>query len=132
MNPFDKQEDGSWMEVSDEDGHVASLRPIATVVYDAKVYSLMGAMRVNDSGEQEGGLVLVKQNRLLNGIGTKYEVVSDEKEVENVMGHVVGAIVGEMGPEFAEQMPGAPEEETFPHSVSATEFDICDEKELLQ
>ena len=86
MSILNRNEEIGWFEVSDEEGRVAALRPIATVVYSGKVYSLMGAIRMNEDGEGEGGLVLVRQSSLLNSEGTRYEVVSDNAEIEHVMG----------------------------------------------
>ena len=84
-----------WFQVSDEEGRVAVLRPIATIVDSGKVYSLMGAIRVNDTGDSEGGLVLVRQSNLLNEEGTRYEVVGDDAEIEKVMGRVLSALLTE-------------------------------------
>ena len=97
MSTVDSEMDGSWFEVSDEDGRTAALKPIATIACGGNFYSLMGAIRMNDKGENEGGLVLVRQNSLSHGLSTRYEVVGDEKEIEIVMAHVMGALIFEMG-----------------------------------
>ena len=128
MVRIDPHSDAGWFEVSDENGHTAALRPIATVVSDGKVYSLMGAVRKGDSGENEGGLVLVRQNTLLHREGTRYEVVGDEKEVEQVMSHVLEALVEEAGTDSR----ALQEASMLFQSKGPREFNICDQEAMLQ
>ncbi len=126
---IDTHADTGWFEVSDEDGHTAALRPIATIVSDGKVYSLMGAIRQSETGESEGGIVLVRQTTLLHREGTRYEVVGDEQETERVMERVMEALM-----EDAENE--APVLPSLPVLLSASgkprEFNICDQADLLQ
>ncbi len=120
-----------WFQVSDEEGRVAVLRPIATIVDSGKVYSLMGAIRVNEAGDSEGGLVLVRQNSLLNEEGTRYEVVGDDAEIEKVMGHVLSALLTEYE---NDEFYTAPLKESGECGVShgPLEFCYCDSDEYLQ
>ena len=130
MSILNRNEEIGWFEVSDEEGRVAALRPIATVVYSGKVYSMMGAIRMNEHGEGEGGLVLVRQSSLLNSEGTRYEVVSDNAEIEHVMGQVMAALLTETSqPDFAvgEDAEAACGEEHGP-----LELCYCDNERYLQ
>ena len=121
------QDLGKVFEVSDEEGGTARLHPIATLVTGGKVYSLMGAIRTNAEGEAEGGLVLVRQSSLLNSEGTRYEVVADESEVEQVMSSVMGALL------MRQQSGSAESEGAEPGTVlGPREFSICDDEDLLQ
>ena len=128
MVHIDPHTDTGWFEVRDEDGNTAALRPIATVVSDGKVYSLMGAIRRSDTGESEGGLVLVRQNTLLHREGTRYEVVGDASEVEKVMTRVMQALVEEAETESSATKMAY----TLTSSSSPREFSVCDDETLLQ
>ena len=125
MGFLDVKEEEGWFEVRDEEGRTAALRPIATIVWQGKVYSLMGAIRLNTDGEGEGGLVLVRQNKLKHGEGTRYEVVGDENEKAHVMDRVISALLTEAGDE-------ARVEQECPHGDGPQEFCICDDEALLQ
>lgn len=129
MVQVDPHADMEWFEVSDENGGTAALHPIATVVSEGKVYSLMGAIRKSESGESEGGVVLVRQNTLLHREGTRYEVVGDEQEVETVMEQVMEALSEESEP----YMPFFPmARASLSSSGKPREFSICDREDLLQ
>ncbi|MBR1408916.1 MAG: hypothetical protein IJ573_08490 [Clostridia bacterium] len=131
MASLNRNEEVGWFEVSDEEGRVAALRPIATVVYNAKVYSLMGAIRMNEEGESEGGLVLVRQSSLLNSEGTRYEVVSDNNEIEHVMGQVMAALLTE-SPEISELLGSENAEAACGSEHGPFEFCYCDNDRYLQ
>ena len=121
-----------WIEVRDEDGHKAALKPIATLAYEGSVYSLMGAIRINENGENEGGLVLLRQNRLRHDEGTRYEVVGDESEIENVMGRMMGTLLFETGEEDALPDLMGSLMNSCGRSHSYREFCYCDMEEYLQ
>ena len=130
MVQFDLRADTGWFEVSDEEGHTAALRPIATVVSGGKVYSLMGAIRQGDTGESEGGLVLVRQNTLLHREGTRYEVVGDEQETEQVMSCMMEALLKEAETADSAEMPLL--QTISPLAGSLREFSICDQEDMIQ
>ena len=129
MSIFDRDEESGWFEVSDENGQTTVMRPIATIVSNGRVYSLMGAVRTNEQGEDEGGLVLVRQSSLLHKEGTRYEVVGDEGEVERVMSRVMAALLSQMQ-QGADQPANSDREQ--PRASSPREFSVCDMDEFLQ
>ncbi len=130
----DRLEETGWFEVSDEEGHKAALHPIAVIMRNGRVYSLMGAIRRNDAGEDEGGLVLFRQSRLANEEGTSYEVVGDDQEIEQVMAGMMEAFMDEAGQGMPGPFPDMGSEcgVTHPGSRSFREFCVCGVEELLQ
>ncbi len=121
-------DDGEWVEISDASGNRAALRHLGTVKFNDKKYYVLGAVKLNDDGEDEGGFVLVRQDQIGDG-AQQYVITSDETEVENVIGRfIMNEIISQFG--------AAPYEDDgmchcgLPHESGA--FCYCDDPEFLQ
>lgn len=125
-NPFEN-EDAGWFEVSDSQGRKASMLHLATVRYNDQVYFLLGAVREKDDGEEESGLLLVRQAEGSNG-DTQLVLSQDEEEISRVIGTLVARmLVDHMGPEDSSSSQS-------PCGVTHApgEFCVCCNPEFLQ
>ena len=120
-------EEEEWVEISDGEGHKASLRHLATVRDGEKLYHVLGAFSSSDDGE--AGLLLVREDDTADG-AKEYVVASDEKEIASVVGSFVLRAI---------ELAVSEEDEEPEDGVCACgarhapgEFCVCDDPELLQ
>lgn len=94
-----------WVEICDIEGHRISMRHLATMQVDQKIYMLL------DDGkeEHEGSLMLVREDRTVDG-APEYVVSNDEQEIERVMQRFVAHLFEmDMAGSLPDALPG-PEE----------------------
>lgn len=121
-------DDGEWVEISDASGNRAALRHLGTVKYNDRTYHVLGAVRLNDDGEDEGGFVLVRQDSTGDG-AQQYVITSDEDEVENVIGRfIVSEIITQLG--AAQPADDGTCHCGLPHVPG--DFCVCDDPDMLQ
>ena len=136
-NAFDDDDftlEDDWVEISDMEGHTASLRHLATIRFGEKVYSVLGAAR---DGDGEIGLMLVREEQTSDG-ASEYVMVGDEQEAEQVVGRFVAQIVMERlldehpfdDGEYADCETDGVEACGYRHR--AGEFCFCDDPQYLQ
>lgn len=117
-----------WVEISDNHGHTASLRHLATIRFGEKTYSVLSALR--GDGDQLA-LMLVREEQTVDG-ASEYVLVGDEQEAEQVVERFVSHIV-------TEHLLGALSEGAQEDDVEACgcrhragEFCYCDDPQYLQ
>ena len=86
-DPFG-QDDAEWVEICDADGKRSSMRLLATIGFAGKNYYLLGAQQEREDGEEEQGLLLLREDQTIDG-AQEYVIADDESEVENVVGRFV-------------------------------------------
>lgn len=122
-----EHDDGEWVEISDASGNRAALRHLGTVKFNDKTYYVLGAVKLNDDGEDEGGFVLVRQDQI--GDAQQYVITSDEDEVENVIGRfIMNEIISQFG--SADYVDDGMCHCGLPHKLG--DFCYCDDPEFLQ
>lgn len=128
-----KTEGEEWVEISDGEGHTAAMRHLAAVRVGEKLYHVLGAVAPADGRQEEGGLLLVREDDTADG-AKEYVVTSDEQEIASVVGSFVMKAV-----ELAaldEDEPGGEDEEdgvcACGECHAPGEFCFCDDPELLQ
>jgi len=129
-NPFDEEDfiiEDDWVEISDINGHKASLRHLATIRVDNRVYHVLGA--VKSDNPQEKALMLIREDKTVDG-AEQYVITGDEHEIERVIAQVVlhaieAAIDNESIPEKEENGPCR-----YRHLPG--EFCYCDDPLYLQ
>ncbi len=127
-----EDEDDEWVEISDIEGHRASLRLLATIREGNQIYHVLSAYREPEEGEDEGegGIILVREDKVADG-AQEYVVADDEQEIERVMTHFV------MNAMMMQAMSVQDEESGdritpcgMPHKFG--EFCYCDKPDMLQ
>lgn len=102
INPINNEEE-EWIEICDADGQRVSMHRIAIVCYKENTYLILGAVRENDEGEEEGGLLLIRKEETEGG-AIQYTLIQDEDEVEHVVGgFVIHALLDRMAEEDEEE-----------------------------
>lgn len=86
----EKDDEDEWVEISDADGHRASLRLLATIRDGSTVYHVLGASynETEEDEEEAGGILLVREERIADG-AQEYVVADDDQEIERIMTHFV-------------------------------------------
>lgn len=125
-------DDDNVVEICDETGRKASMVHLATVQYGTKVYFVLGAVRETEEGEEERGLLLVREETTVDG-EQEYVVANDAEEVENVVRHFFAQSVMEaLGMDAQEDEE---EPEVCPvcgDTHGPGEFCFCGQPEFLQ
>ena len=85
-DPFEL-EDEEWVEICDADGKRSSMRRLAEVSFGGKNYHVLGAVRQDELGDEEHGLVLVREDQTVDG-AQEYVITEDEEEIEHVVGRI--------------------------------------------
>lgn len=129
--PFEEDEllpEDEWVEISDIDGHKASLRHLATLHCDKKTYFVLGAVR---QGDGDGGLMLVREDIIADG-SREHVIVHSEQEIERVVGMFVRRAIesGMMHEDEREMLPDEVEHCGMHHLP--WEFCYCDDPAYLQ
>lgn len=96
FDPFDEEDSSSdeeWVEISNIEGKTASLRHLATVKVEEKVYYILGAMREFE-GRTEKALMIIREDRTMDG-ALQHVIANDEHELEQVVAHLVGHALSE-------------------------------------
>jgi len=93
--PFDDEEasEEEWVEISNIEGKTASLRHLATVKIDERIYYILGAMREFE-GKTEKALMVIREDLTMDG-ALQHVIASDEHELEQVVEHFVGHALGD-------------------------------------
>ena len=86
-DPFE-HDDAEWVEICDADGKRSSMRLLATIGFAGKNYYLLGAQQEREDGEEEQGLLLLREDQTIDG-AQEYVIADDESEVESVVGRFV-------------------------------------------
>ena len=124
-NPFETEEE--WIEIADETGKKSAMRFLGTVDFVGKHYLLLGAVHQKEDGDDEAGILLVREEMTPDG-ATEYVLTSDAKEIEQVVGRF---IMDEMREAMSESDD---EEEELPcgETHGPGEFCFCGKPEYLQ
>lgn len=94
FEPLDEEDSSEeeWVEISNIEGKSASLRHLATVKIDDRVYYVLGALREFE-GRIEKALMVIREDLTMDG-ALQHVIASDEHELEQVVGHLVGHALG--------------------------------------
>ena len=128
-DPFE-HDDAEWVEICDAEGKRSSMRLLATIGFAGKNYYILGAQREGEDGEEEHGLLLLREDQTIDG-AQEYVIADDESEIENVVGRFVMQSIMKM---VARTMAEASETEECPCGLkhSPSEFCYCDNPDYLQ
>ena len=122
---FDRDEE--WVEISDGEGHRASMRILSTVHMDSHDYYVLGNPKEQEGRVEIDGFLIVREDETPDG-AKQYVVAQDEDEIECVVG---GFVVQRILRGIAE---AGEEEESAPcggHHAPG-EFCVCGDPDLLQ
>ena len=89
----DNTSDEEWVEISNIEGKTASLRHLATVNVEEKVYYILGAIREFE-GKTEKALMVIREDHTADG-ALQHVIANDEHELERVVAHLVGHALSE-------------------------------------
>lgn len=95
FDPLDEDDalEEEWVEISNIEGKTASLRHLATVKIEEKIYYILGAMRESE-GRIEKALMIIREDRTMDG-AVQHVIANDEHELERVVAHLVGRALNE-------------------------------------
>ncbi len=113
-----------WVEVSDQEGHRAALRHLATLRIDDRVYSVLGSMR----REGEVALMLLREDQTVDG-ASEYVLVGDEQEAEQVVERFVAHFLFK---DLADECASEDHVEACGYQHRVGEFCYCDDPKYLQ
>ena len=128
-DPFE-HDDAEWVEICDADGKRSSMRLLATIGFAGKNYFILDALRENDDGDAEHGLLLLREDQTIDG-AQEYIIADDDAEIENVVGRFVMQSIVKM---VERTMAEASTDEGSPCGIkhAPDEFCFCDNPDYLQ
>ena len=128
-DPFE-HDDAEWVEICDADGKRSSKRLLATIGFAGKNYFILDALRENDDGDAEHGLLLLREDQTIDG-AQEYIIADDDAEIENVVGRFVMQSIVKM---VERTMAEASTDEGCPCGIkhAPDEFCFCDNPDYLQ
>ena len=128
-DPFEF-DDEQWVEICDADGKRSAMRLLATIGFGGKNYFILGAHGENEDGDEERGLILLREDQTIDG-AQEYVIADDEDEIENVVGRFVMQSIARM---IEKVIPDIEADNECACGVKHRpgEFCVCGETDYLQ
>ena len=128
-DPFE-HDDAEWVEICDAEGKRSSMRLLATIRFSGKNYYVLDALKENDDGEDEHGLLLLREDQTVDG-AQEYVIADDKSEIENVVGRFVMQSIVKMVENAIDE---AVQDSACPCGIEhgSGEFCFCDNPDFLQ